>query len=851
MTAERRRSQGTPNPTSRTGTFAPPLLSPTVLRRFLPLALLAVVAGASAQVPTPAEFLGYELGARFTPHHRVVAYVEAVGAASPRVTVERYGETPEGRPLLVAVVSTGDAEAARLSALAASRGEGEPDTPVVWLSYNVHGNEAVSTEAALATLYELATGDPAATGLDRVVVVLDPCLNPDGRDRYVSGYTQRVGARPDADPDAREHDEPWPGGRFNHYLFDLNRDWAWGTQPETRARLALYNRWLPAVHVDFHEQGVDSPYYFAPAAEPFHPRVTAYQRELQTQIGRANARVFDAQGWLYFTREIFDLFYPGYGDTWPTFNGAVGMTYEQGGSGRAGLAITTAEGDTLTLADRISHHVATGLETVRTTAENAAEVNRQYAAYFASRPEGARAYVAQGDAGRLGALADLLDLQGIEYGWAQDQTVRGVRYGGGLEAPAKSGRVEVEPGALVVSTDQPKGRLAAVLFEPEPALVDSVTYDATAWALPYVYGVEGVASDDAISTGGPAPAAPRAPAEARPFAYVAGWSSPGDARLLARLLRDGVGVRVAPEPFEADGQRYGRGALVVTRAGNGRLGDRFDRIVRDAAAATGRPLGTLASGLAAAGPDLGSSRVGFVRQPTVAVLADEPVSPTALGEVWHWFDAVAEYPATLLTADDVSAADLADVDVLVMPDGGYGSWLSEGRTEAVRDWVRAGGRLVALGRAVTALAGKDGFGVAVREPADADTTADAQLRRYGDRERRGVSGDVPGAIYRVALDASHPLAYGYPDHTYVLKTRAASVAFLADGWNVGVVRNGAPAAGFAGAEAQERLRDTLVFGVEEVGRGQVVYLVDSPLFRGFWADGELLFANAVFGMGAN
>ncbi len=531
--------------------------------------LLAVLAAAlataaSAQVPSPAEFLGYELGDRFTRHHRVVDYVDAVGAASDVVTVERYGETPEGRPLLVAVVGR-DAEAVRQSHVAATRGGGAPIKPVVWLSYNVHGNESVSTEAAMETLYRLATDPP-----DDVVVVLDPCLNPDGRDRYVTGYQQRRGARPIADPDAREHDEPWPGGRFNHYLFDLNRDWAWGTQPETRARLAVYQRWMPAVHVDFHEQGVDSPYYFAPAAEPFHPRISDFQRDFQTTIGRANARVFDAQGSLYFTREVFDLFYPGYGDTWPTFNGAVGMTYEQGGSGRAGLAIVTAEGDTLRLAERIRNHVASGMETVATTERNAADVARQFAAYFDERPQGAVSYVAQGEPGRLAALADLLDLQGITYGWADGQTVRGVRYGGGLEAP-ETGRAQVRPGALVVSADQPAGRLAAVLFEPDATLADSVTYDATAWALPYVYGVEGIASEETV-------AATQSREPPRPFSgmgygTVINWGSPGAVRALSHLLRHGVGVRVLPDSSQADGRPFGRGALVVARAGNARVDD--------------------------------------------------------------------------------------------------------------------------------------------------------------------------------------------------------------------------------------------------------------------------------------
>ena len=817
----------------------------------LVLAPAALAPTALAQVQSPEAFLGYPLGARFTPHHRVVDYVEHVAEQSGRVDLVPYGETVEGRPLVALVVSAGDADAVRASNLRAAAGEGTPDKAIVWLSYNVHGNESVSTEASLATLHALATSDRAAAWLEDVVVILDPCLNPDGRERYVSGYRQRRGAQPNADPDAWEHDEPWPGGRGNHYLFDLNRDWAWGTQPETRARLALYNAWLPHVHVDFHEQGVDSPYYFAPAAEPFHPRITDAQREIQTTIGLANAERFDREGWLYFTREVFDLFYPGYGDTWPTFNGAVGMTYEQGGSGRAGLAIETAEGDTLRLSDRIAHHTASGLATVATTAREAAAVRAAFARYHSDLPAGdTRAYAVRGPQGQLDALADLLDLQGIRYGWAgRSQTAQGVRYGGGLDAPAAPGRVTVEPGDLVVSLDQPKGTLAAVLFEPAPALADSVTYDVTAWALPYVYGLEALALRADVAADGPAPVAAPAMPAGRPYAYVARYDSAPDAALLARLLRDGVGVRIASEPFTSGGEAYGRGTLVMTRTGNRALAERFDAVVRDAARATGRPLGTLASGFVTQGADLGSSRVGFARAPRVLVLADAPVSSTALGEVWHTFEQTWQYPVSLVRADDLGGDALADADVLVMPAGSYGDWLNEARSNALLDWVRAGGRLVAMESAVATLARTDAFGLKRRASSTPDTSATARLQRYADRERDDAATSNPGSIYRVQLDGSHPLAFGYPDHTYTLKRGTAAFEFLESGWNVGVVREGRPVSGFAGADTAERLTDTLVFGVREVGRGQVVVLVDSPLFRGFWKSGELLFANAVFGLG--
>src|SRR5690606_3319610 len=311
--------------------------------------LLAVCSvQALAQVQSPEEFLGYELGSAWTPHYKVVQYFEHLAGHSPLVALEHYGYTYEGRELVYAVVTSranhANLDEIRVNNLRLTGLEG--GTPasgqkaIVWLSYNVHGNETSSSEAALKTAYALLT--EYSSLLDDVVVIMDPMVNPDGRDRYVNWYRSVAGKYVNPLHDAREHREPWPGGRTNHYYFDLNRDWAWATQQETRHRLAHYHEWMPHVHVDFHEQGVNEPYYFAPAAEPFHPRITAWQRDFQTTIGQNNARYFDAEGWLYFTREVFDLFYPGYGDTWPTFNGAIGMTYEQGGSGRAGLAVVTA-----------------------------------------------------------------------------------------------------------------------------------------------------------------------------------------------------------------------------------------------------------------------------------------------------------------------------------------------------------------------------------------------------------------------------------------------------------------------------------------------------------------------------
>ncbi|MEM6648279.1 MAG: M14 metallopeptidase family protein [Bacteroidota bacterium] len=504
-----------------------------------------------AQLQSPADFLGYELGSRFTPYHHVVDYVQHVAEQSPNVQLEPYGETYQGRPLMVTYVAK-PAHLAQLETIRtdnlkrAGVQEGEPSLDpmaIAWLSYSVHGNESVNTESALQTLYELADPSNARTQawLDDTVVIIDPCLNPDGRERYVHWYNSTVGRFPNVDPSAREHNEPWPGGRTNHYYFDMNRDWAWQTQQESQVRLALYNRWLPHVHADFHEQGVNAPYYFPPAAEPFHEVITPWQRAFQTTVGENNARYFDAEGWLYFTRQVFDLLYPSYGDTWPTYNGAIGMTYEQGGSSRAGLGIITAEGDTLTLADRILHHHVAGLSLVETTAQNHARLADEFEAFYTANQENPpgdyQTYIvkASNDADKLHALRDLLDKNGIAYGKAtRSQSMSGFRY-----MTSDEGRVEVEAGDMVVSAHQPKGTLVTVLFEPETELADSLTYDITAWAIPYAHGLEAMAVEGRVDMEAMPEAAmvpPPAPTAAQPYAYLATWKTLADAKLVADLL---------------------------------------------------------------------------------------------------------------------------------------------------------------------------------------------------------------------------------------------------------------------------------------------------------------------------
>ncbi|RYY98780.1 MAG: zinc carboxypeptidase, partial [Chitinophagaceae bacterium] len=739
------------------------------------------------------------------------------------------------------------------------QGSGNPaGAPViVWLSYNVHGNEPSSSEAALLTLQALTdrSNTDAQQWLKNTVVVIDPCLNPDGRDRYVNWFNSVAGKNPNALLAAREHSEPWPGGRVNHYYFDLNRDWAWQTQVESQARLALYQRWLPQIHVDFHEQGINNPYYFAPAAQPYHEVITPFQRSFQTTIGRNHARYFDARGWLYFTREIFDLFYPSYGDTYPLYNGAIGMTYEQAGGPAGGLAALTRSGDTLSLADRAQHHFTTGMSTIEVASQHAARILTEYGNYYRTSVTSGqgtyKAYVVRsypGDAGRIEALKALLDKNGIRYGHARSGPARGYNYDSRREET-----FTLSASDLVVTSLQPKSALVRVLFEPDPKLVDSATYDITAWALPYVYGLRAYASRDRIEISSAAPARTGAPATstADPYGYVIRWDGLPAVRLAASLMRAGVRVRFSERSFELGGERFERGSLIVLRNGNAATANLWNTVRRLADSAR-VPLVPVTTGLVESGGDFGSTSVRALTAPKVALLSGDGTYANAVGEVWHYFEEQLQYPVTLVNSNSFGNIDWSQFNVIILPNGNYRFLNDKAQSEALRNWVSKGGRLIALEGAVASIAALD-WGIKLKKPDDGggDNKATAALlRRYENRERDELPNVTPGSIYRIELDNSHPLAFGYPGYYYTLKQDDRNYEFLREGgWNVGVLRKERPLAGFVGARLQERLQDALVLGVQDMGNGNVVYLTDDVLFRNFWENGKLLFANAVFLVG--
>ncbi|NNF18327.1 MAG: zinc carboxypeptidase [Flavobacteriaceae bacterium] len=797
----------------------------------------------SQDLKSPSEFLGYELGTEFTPHYRVEDYYQHVATSRPgQVQLQSYGRTYEGRPLLLAYLSTEsnmqNLESIREEHLKSLQGSSEAEKAIVWLSYNVHGNESVSTEASMQTIYDLLTDKSAY--LENTIVIMDPAINPDGRDRYVNWYKQYRNRPNQVDPNSVEHHEGWWSGRSNHYMFDLNRDWAWLTQVESQQRLKKYNEWMPHVHVDFHEQGVNSPYYFAPAAEPYHEVITDFQRDFQETIGKNHAKYFDANGWYYFTKEVFDLLYPSYGDTYPTYNGAIGMTYEQGGSGRAGLGIITREGDTLTLKDRIAHHLTTGLSTVEVASKNAALLNDSFEKYYRDRNYKYNSYVLSGNRDQLDALAELLDKHQIKYGSGDGSSVSGYNY-----RQQKNWSSKTNAASMVISTDQTKGNLVKVLFEPNAKLSDSLTYDITAWSLPYAYGLETIASEKLVSSS-TYEMQEHSNNQLNPdsYAYVSDWNSMKDARFLAALLQHGIKVRYSQKPFRLEGKNYERGSLILTRADNADHKDFISKL-QETAKQFNKELAAVSTGFVDSGKDFGSSSVELILPPKVAVLGGEPTSTLRFGEVWHFFEQQLNYPLTVLHADYWKRVNLDEYDVLILPDGrGYESLLNDDLRDRLSSWVSQGGNLIAMGNAMGALSDQSGFSIKSRK-IEADST-EKIVQPHGEQERESIKNAITGAIFKTKVDNTHPLAYGYGDTYYTLKLGNDRFEYLDKGTVVYMDKETKPVAGFAGSQAQKNRENTLIFGVQSKGSGNIIYMADNPLFRGFWENGKLFFANALF-----
>ncbi len=835
----------------------------------------------SAAIPTLEQVVGHASGERISSPAEALDYFEALAEAAPgRFQLVQYATSWEGRPLVYAVI-TSEGNMSKIEAVQADLQEmangTSPDQlsnilPVTWLSYGVHGDEISSTDAALALAYHLlaSEGDALVDSiLANSVVIIDPSQNPDGRARFVNRYREQLGITPFGDRYTAGHDQPWPGGRVNHYLFDLNRDWFALTQPETRGKVKAAMEWQPVVLVDAHEMEGDSTYFFPPNADPFNPNITLGQREKQVLLGRNIAAWMDRIGEPYYTREIFDAFYPGYGDTWPTLNGSVAMTFEQASS--RGLVWERPDESELTYTQTVRNHFVTTLATAQTVAENADLFLRDYAAY--------RRSAAAGDAGSGTYVIDLSQKR-----WNAEQLARRLAFQGiavtRVDGPANAcGRTYAE-GLLSVSLNQPAARLIRSLLDENTELpADYITaqearrdndlphelYDTTAWSVGMMSGLD-VALCSSPTTGSPVSADAGLPDRTQApgaFGLAVRWTDSGQVRLVSEALRKGMLGRATDTAFTIGDAEFPRGTVVFSQADNPEIIDELTALARSIGAETI----ALESGWVDDGPNLGSDKFVRLTMPQVAMLWDDGVNPLSAGGLRFTLEQRLGVPVAPIRTGTVAQADLDRYDVLLVPDGQYGEALGDAGKSTVASYARDGGVVVAIGEALTGVGEGDEAIFALQretvlggEPSGENDeslsviageaiTSESEYRdAIYDRARR--PDHLPGALLNTAIDPDVFLSAGYDDAAPVVFA-AGDLVFAplnrADGSNV--VRfadaDSLLASGYIWEENRRQMAFKPFMVAQPAGDGLAIGFTHDPAVRGYLDGLDMLLANAV------
>lgn len=819
-------------------------------------------------IPSPEEFLGYPIGTFATRHDRIVSYFEELARLSDRATYQSIGTTFEHRPMPVLTV-TSPANHARLESirqehLASLEPGASPnaDIPAIaHLGHNIHGNENSAGESALLMAYWLVagTGPDHERILNEGVFHVEPTLNPDGRERFVQ-WTNMNRAEPFvSDPLDREHNELWPGGRTNHYWFDLNRDWYLLVNPESRARVDFHHKWRANVVTDHHEMGTNSSYFFEPP-EPIVGWNPLLPERLYTEVTATFSAYWvdalDEIGSLYFTREVFDKFYPGYGSSYPNFLGSFAVLFEQASS-RGFVQKSTHHGE-VTLAFTIRNQLRTGLATVRGTIENREMLQQYQREFFASAVSEGEAYEIDGWV--FGDPHDpTLNREFIDYLlWHRIEVYE-------LNSAQQGNGFTFEPGhSWVVPARQPLYLLARSIFDRAGTFADSVFYDVSAWTMPLSYGMP----DLALRTGRlpmgdritEVPALEGAGPVARSsIAYLMDWSNSGAPRALHAMQTAGVRAEAAFLPFTArttDGDvSFARGSISVPVSTQELDPESLHAAVAAAAEEANVPIYSATTGRSADGIDLGSGNFRPVRAPRVLMLMGEGISGYEAGQVWHLMDQRIAMPMTKVDVTDLGRVVWSDYDVLVLVSGDLGA-ISGSRLDDLKAWVRGGGTLVAQREAaawatrngLTPNIGEPGIGEPAKDDDDAEEEA-ASRRDYADAGDIEGAKLISGSIWEADLDVTHPLGFGYHrrflpvwrDHNFFFSPSESEYSTVAQ-----LVDDDPWLAGYISDENREWLRGSPSVLADQLGRGTVVLLVDNTNFRGYWRGTNRLFLNALF-----
>lgn len=809
-------------------------------------------------IPTPEQFLGYSIGDWHTRHDRIAEYFRELARVSPKAHFQIIGYTNERRPQVVLTITSPENYARieeirkeHLKLADPSQSVNTSAMPVVVThGYNVHGNEPSSSEAAMLTAYYLiaAQGDEATKTLKEAVIHVDPNYNPDGRDRHSNWANMHKGFPPVADPMDREHNEVWPGGRFNHYWFDLNRDWLPLAHVESRNRIEFFHQWLPNVCTDYHEMGTSATNFFEPT-KPYGSENPVVPRSnydvLNPLFAKYFAKAMDEIGSLYFSKENFDNSYPGYGSTYPDIHGGLGLVFEQASSRGHVQRSTTKD---VTFAFTIRNHVRTSLATVRAAVDNRELLLKHQQEFFRTaldegRKSAVKAYVFgdSKDQSKTRAFASLLLKHRIEtFHLASDLSVGGKNYEKGK--------------AFVVTTDQTQYRMVRSVFEKVTQFHDSVFYDASTWTMALAFGLphEALNATVKFSKGDRVKAedlvAKPAAVTKSKYAYLVEWNEYNAAKALHQLLASRIFVKTSFKPFAATvngaKKNFGYGTLVIPVTDQYASADDLFSIISQISQATGVDVYSVDTGLSLEGVDLGSGNVRTVAAPRVAMLVGDGVAATEAGFTWYLLDSQLGMPITKVNTSQFGQLRIQDYTSLIMVSGNYNQLGETGITK-IKNWVQQGGTLILIRNAVSWAIQNKVIDEQVKKEEEKKDTKRIDYVTAGDYQGSRAIG---GSIYMTDIDITHPLGFGYTSRS--LPVWRNHNIFLEPAKNpfstVSKCTSNPHLSGYIHKANLEKIKNSPSLVVSASGQGRAILMLDDPNFRGYWFGTNRLFFNALF-----
>ncbi len=801
-------------------------------------------------IPSPESVLGWEVGDWHVSHDKLLTYMNALADSSPRVSLKVTGQSHEQRPLVLLTI-TAEGNVNRTEELRRAHLDGEAGSPlVVWLGYSVHGDEPSGANASMLVAYYLAASrsDSVRELLEGSIVLIDPSLNPDGLNRYASWVNSNAARIPVADPNTRQNVQSWPEGRTNHYLFDLNRDWLPLVHPESRARMAEFQRWQPHVLTDHHEQDSYPGFFFQPGVpsrqNPLTPQANI---ELTRALASYHARALEETGQPVFMEEAYDDFYFGKGSTYPDINGSIGILFEQRAIG--GQALATTNG-TETFQMAIANQLRVSLSTLAGSWELRDRLKSYRRDFFRDKLDAAErldfaGWVVgdDGDPARAQAFLELMSMHDIEYE--------------AIDEPVRAGDIGFEPGAAwYLPARQRQFGLLQSMMELRTRFEDETFYDVSAWTMPLAYNLPFATVRQPPRTEVPTQSSDGIPPDADAAGWLVPWNQLNAPELLQKLLQADVRVRTAIKPFSVQTTnglaRFEAGTLLVHASAQDEEARARSFQILSGASLSGLSVHSATQTITAVGPDFGSEHFRRIEPINPLLVGGSGVGEYDFGEAWFALDRRLGVATPTIGRERLGKISLKDYSHIILPDGDYEN-VDASLLQAIAGWVIGGGIVIATGRAATWAEGMCFEAEAADcEPDNQDDpgagTAAAGPRPYGAIDEDRAKLTIGGAIVSTVLDTTHPLAFGFPRNVLPIMRRGTTTLSPSDNpYSTPVRYSERPLlAGYVSGERLEEFASGPAVIAEKRGDGLVIRFANTPLFRGFWRGSERLFFNSLY-----